>query len=76
MKIMSKKVIPAQKEIHVWLEKDGADIKIPVTMYRVWSSFFDTDPVFYCAGVHFVNPTDEALDSIQALIDTEESKYI
>ena len=74
MKVMSKQPIPAQQELKVWLGKEDTHLKIPITIFRIWSSFMDTDPVVYYAGVHFINLTDAAMDSIQTLIDTEEGK--
>lgn len=68
MRLTSKKSFPANTEIIFWLVKDEETVKIPLTAFRVWSSFYDTVPVFYYSGFHFVNPTSESLDSIQDII--------
>ncbi len=68
MRLISKKLFAPQTEINCWLVKDEETEKIPLTAFRVWSSFYDTVPVFYYSGFHFVNPTSAALDSIQDII--------
>lgn len=69
MKLVGKITPPTNTEIKIWLEMDDEEEKIPLTIFRVWSSFFDTVPVFYCTGLHFVNPSDEIMDKIQTYID-------
>ena len=69
MKLIGKIAPPINTEIKIWLEVDGEEEKIPLTIFRVWSSFFDTVPVFYCTGLHFVNPSDEIMDKIKTYID-------
>jgi hypothetical protein len=72
IRIKSKESIPDKKEIKIWFGGSGVDEKekrIAVTAYRVWSSFQDTVPRFYYSGLHFINPSEETLDSIQELID-------
>ena len=76
MKIMSKSPIPPNQELMVWLERTDAHPRIPVSIFRVWNSFLDSDPVIYCAGVHFINPSHEALDGIRTLMDAEENKSL
>ncbi len=67
LKLMSKNKLPVNKEMNIWLDKDEENI--PLTVYCVWTSFSDTVPVYYYSGMHFVDPTEEVLDSIQSLLD-------
>lgn len=72
MKIKSKKPLPDKKEILLWFGVSGddeEDKRIVVKAYRVWSSFHDTIPRFYYAGLRFVDPSEEALDAIQSYLD-------
>ncbi len=72
MKLMSKEPIPDKKEIQIFLgdsDADGKGEKILLSVFRIWSGFSDTVPRFYYSGLHFIDPSDEALDSIQAIID-------
>ncbi len=72
MKIKSKEPIPDKKEIQVWLgasREDEDEKRISLTACRIWSSFSDSIPRFHYSGLHFTNPSEEALDSIQTLID-------
>ena len=69
MRIASKNVIPNETEIRLCLATEDEQKQIPLRAYRIWSSFFDTVPVFYYSGLHFIDPTPKALDDIQAIID-------
>lgn len=72
MKIKSKDPIPDKKEIQIWIRvpgKDEEENRIALTAYRVWSSFSDDVPRYYYSGLHFIDPSEEALDSIQELTE-------
>jgi len=72
MRIKSKEPIPDKKEIQIWFgasKENEEERRISLIAYRIWSSFSDTVPRHYYSGLHFTNPSEEALDSIQALID-------
>ena len=72
MMLRSKEPIPDKKEIQIWFgtaNEDEKQKRIPLTVYRIWSSFTDEFPRFYCSGLHFVDPSDEALDRIKRLIE-------
>jgi len=72
MKIQSEESIPDKKEIQIWIgasREDEEKGRISLTAYRMWSSFSDTVPRYYYSGLHFIDPSEEALDSIQKLID-------
>ncbi len=72
MKLKSQAPIPEKEELEIWFgasANDDKEKRIRLTAYRVWSSFNDTIPRFYFSGLHFVKPSEEALDSIEELID-------
>ena len=72
MLLMSMTTLPENKEIKIWFGTKNGDEeqeKIFLTLYRVWSSFTENVPRLYYFGLHYVNPSDEALDKIQGLID-------
>jgi hypothetical protein len=72
MMLMSKATLPENKEIKIWFgagNRGELQNKISITVYRVWSSFTETIPRLYCTGLHYINPSDEALDKIKALTD-------
>ncbi|MFQ5659128.1 MAG: hypothetical protein ACE5GZ_01780 [Gammaproteobacteria bacterium] len=73
MKLMSKDPIPEKKEIQIWFgsnpEDDDKEKRISLTVYRIWSSFTDAVPRFYYSGLHFVDPSIEIQDNIQALVN-------
>lgn len=73
MRLKSTLPIPEKVELNVYLGvmpyDKNADQKISLSMYRVWSGFPDDDSQFHYSGMHFVNPSEEALDGIQELIE-------
>ena len=72
MMMMSMTPLPKGKEIKIWFGTNNGDKeqeKIFLTVYRVWSSFTEDVPRLYCSGLHYDNPSYEALDKIQGLID-------
>jgi len=72
VKLKSKEPIPDKEEIHIWFvasEDDEKEKRISLTAFKVWSSFSETVPRYYYSGLHFIDPTEAALDSIQALIE-------
>lgn len=71
MKIKSKEPIPDKKEIQIWFGASGTneeEKRIALTACKVWSSFSDDAPRYWYSGLHFIDPTEEALDGIQKLI--------
>ena len=73
IKLISDGPVIEGREIHLWLEvadKDGRPTKILLNAYRIRSAFTDTEPRYFYTGLHFVNPSEAALDSIQAVIDS------
>ena len=72
MRIQSKEPITNEKEIKIWFgasREDKEERRISLLAYRNWSSFSDSVPRLYFSGLHFTNPSEEVLDSIQDLID-------
>ncbi len=72
MKIKSNEPISDKKEIQIWFgasEKDEEEKRISLATYRIWSGFSDAVPRRYYSGLHFIDPTEEALVSIKALIN-------
>jgi len=72
MKLMSEAPLPEENEIQIWFgasKEDEGERQISLLASRIWSSFSDTNPRFYYFGLHFTKPSEEALDSIQELID-------
>ncbi len=69
MGIASKKVIPNETEIHLNLTTEDEQKQIPLRAFRIWSSFYDTLPIFYYSGLHFIDPSQQVLDDIQEIID-------
>ena len=73
LKLTGEEPVIEGKEIHLWLEAtdaDGKSTRILLSAYRVWSAFTDTEPRYFYSGLHFVDPSEAALDSIQAVINT------
>ena len=72
MMLMSMTTLPENKEINIWFGTTNVNEKqekIFLTVYKVWSSFTENVPRLYCCGLHYVNPSDEALYKIQGLTD-------
>ncbi len=72
MMLMSMATLPENKEINIWFGTTNVNEKqekIFLTVYKVWSSFTENVPRLYCCGLHYVNPSDEALYKIQGLTD-------
>ena len=70
---MSEEPPPMKKEIKLWLGaaiEEAEENRISLSAYTVWSSFSDTIPRLYNSGLHFINPSENAMDRIQKLIDT------
>jgi len=71
MKLMSEEPIPEKTEIQIWFgasQDDKEEERIKLTAFSVWGSFTDTEPRHYYTGLHFSDPSEAALDRIQALI--------
>ncbi len=73
--LVSTGPIPTMTEIQIWIELPGEEApdKIEMTAFTAWSSFSDSRPIYYCTGFHFVDPTEDKLDRIQAYIDGQSS---
>jgi len=72
MKIMGEIPLPDEKEIQIWFgasKEDEEEKRISLTACIIWRNFSNTTPIFYYSGFRFVNPPEEALDSIQELIN-------
>lgn len=72
MRLKSEQPTQENTELKVWFglsphDKD-ASRKISLSMYRVWSGFSDCENRFHYSGMHFSNPSEDALDGIQELI--------
>jgi hypothetical protein len=72
IKILSENPIADKKEIIIWLgaSKDGKEEKrIPLTAYKNWDAFTTDAPCLYYSGLHFINPSEKALDMLQEHVD-------
>ena len=69
--LVSKTQIPTMTEFQILIEIPGSEAadRISMTAFTAWKSFSDSKPVYYCTGFHFVDPSEDKLDSIQAYID-------
>ena len=70
MSIKSIDPLPDMQEMNVWFgaNKGENEQKIELKVIKVWDAFSDTIPRFYNTGLHFINPTEGALDLLQDLI--------
>ncbi|MGK0298592.1 MAG: hypothetical protein ACI9XC_002214 [Gammaproteobacteria bacterium] len=69
--IRSVKPFPDGKEVNIWFgttEHNRKEDKISLTVFKIWGAFPDTLPRLYSTGLHFVMPSEDALDAIQNLI--------
>lgn len=80
MMIITREPIQKNQELQIWFgaTKDEKRLnRIFLCAYKVWESFTDNGERFYYSGLHFVTPTEDTLDKIQALIySLEDEKAI
>lgn len=78
MNVKSTDRFPEMEEIKVWFgADDGANTdKIHVTVIKVWDAFTDTLPRLYNTGLHFISPTEQALDKIQDMIVDLKGEFV
>lgn len=72
IKLSSDEPVQEGKEIRIWLETSSEEKnpeRISLHAYRVWSAFSDTDPRYYYTGLHFIDTSEETLDSLQVIIE-------
>ena len=71
MMLSSKTQIPNKQELEIWFgaaKGDKRTNRIFLSAYKVWNSFTDNDDRHYYSGLHFVSPSEDILDQIQALL--------
>ncbi|NNE36680.1 MAG: PilZ domain-containing protein [Gammaproteobacteria bacterium] len=70
MNVKSTDRFPDMQELKVWFgADDGSESeKIELTVIKVWDAFTDTIPRLYNTGLHFISPSEQALDLLQKLI--------
>jgi len=72
MMLASKKLIPEKQEIQIWFGATKEEKKLNrifLSAYKVWNSFTNTEDRLYYSGLHFVSPSEETMDKIEALLD-------
>ncbi|MGY8814938.1 MAG: PilZ domain-containing protein [Gammaproteobacteria bacterium] len=77
MNLKSVKPFPDGKEVKIWFgtsSQKRSEDKISLTVFKIWGAFPDKLPRLYSTGLHFVIPSDDALDAIQNLV-SELSKH-
>ena len=73
MLLNSIEPIPDKEMIQIWFgaEKDKQEKeKIFLTVHKVWGSVSEQKPILYSSGLYYDSPSEDALSSIQALIDS------
>ncbi len=71
MRLLSDFPLPTKKLFSVWMDislESGKKEKVALEARSVWSRE-DDNPGFYLTGFQYVNPSPQALRTIQAVID-------
>ncbi len=78
MNVKSTERFPEMHELDVWLgASEGSESdKIQLAVIKVWDAFTDTIPRLYSTGLHFIAPSEQALDQLQKLIYELRDDYV
>lgn len=69
VRLISETPLPDKQELRVWLGRTEDYTGIPLSLFRVWKAFSDSDPRSYYAGLHIIDINKETQEKLQELID-------